>query len=384
MRHPNRSAVYLHHTQEEEHITEMSLWEKIKGEFIDIIQWTDDTQDTMVYRFERYGNQIKNGAQLTVRESQVAVFVNEGQIADVFQPGMHTLTTENMPILSTLKGWKYGFNSPFVAEVYFVNTKRFTDLKWGTMNPIMMRDQDFGIVRVRAFGSYTISVKDAPLFLKNVVGTDGEFTKDEIVNQIRNVIVSRFSDVIGNAKIPVLDLAGKYGEMGNFLVEQVQPSVDEYGLQLHQMLIENISLPPEVEEAIDKRSSMGAVGNLDNYMKYQAAQGIGEGGGTMGDAMGAGIGFAMAGQMAQQMANQQAGGGAPPPVPNAEPSYFVAVNGAQTGPFPLSQLAQKAGSGEFTKESLVWKAGMAEWTAAGGVAELSDVFGSVPPPLPPQ
>jgi membrane protease subunit (stomatin/prohibitin family) len=361
----------------------MSLFDKIKGEFIDIIQWIDDTQDTMVYRFERYGNQIKNGAQLTVRESQVAVFVNEGQIADVFQPGMYTLSTENMPILSTLKGWKYGFNSPFVAEVYFVSTKRFTDLKWGTMNPIMMRDQDFGIVRVRAFGSYTISVKDAGLFLKNVVGTDGEFTKDEIVGQIRNVIVAKFSDVIGNAKIPVLDLAGKYGEMGNFLVEQVQPSIDEYGIQLHQMLIENISLPPEVEEAIDKRSSMGAVGNLDNYMKYQAAQGIGQGGGTMGDAMGAGIGFAMAGQMAQNMANQGAAGTTPPPVPT-ESSYYVAVNGAQTGPFTLTQLAQMAGSAEFTKESMVWKAGMAEWSSAGSVAELTSVFGAVPPPLPPQ
>lgn len=362
----------------------MSLWDKIKGEFIDIIQWTDDTQDTMVYRFERYGNQIKNGAQLTVRESQVAVFVNEGQIADVFQPGMYTLSTENMPILSTLKGWKYGFNSPFVAEVYFVNTKRFTDLKWGTMNPIMMRDQDFGIVRVRAFGSYTISVKDASLFLKNVVGTDGEFTKDEIVGQIRNVIVSKFSDVLGNAKIPVLDLAGKYGEMGNFLVEQVQPSVDEYGLQLHQMLIENISLPPEVEEAIDKRSSMGAVGNLDNYMKFQAAQGIGQGGGTMSDMMGAGMGMVMAQNMANQM-NQGGGGAAaaPPPIPQ-ESSYHVAVNGAQTGPFTVSQLTQQAASGQLTRESLVWKQGMTAWTTAGEVPELSSVFGSVPPPLPPQ
>jgi membrane protease subunit (stomatin/prohibitin family) len=249
----------------------------------------------------------------------------------------------------------------------------------------MMRDPDFGIVRVRAFGSYTISVKDATLFMKNVVGTDGEFTKDEIVGQIRNVIVSKFSDVIGQAKIPVLDLAGKYGEMGGFLVEQVQPSVDEYGLQLHQMLIENISLPPEVEEAIDKRSSMGAVGNLDNYMKYQAAQGIGQGGGTMGDAMGAGIGFAMAGQMAQQMANQQQGGGpgAPPPLPT-EVQYFVAVNGQQTGPFPLSQLTQQAAAGQLTKESMVWKNGMAAWTAAGEVTELASVFTSVPPPLPPQ
>jgi membrane protease subunit (stomatin/prohibitin family) len=363
----------------------MSLFDKIKGEFIDIIQWTDDTQDTMVYRFERYGNQIKNGAQLTVRESQVAVFVNEGQIADVFQPGMYTLSTENMPIMSTLKGWKYGFNSPFVAEVYFVNTKRFTDLKWGTMNPIMMRDADFGIVRVRAFGSYTISVKDASLFMKNVVGTDGEFTKDEIVGQIRNVIVSKFSDVIGNAKIPVLDLAGKYGEMGNFLVEQVQPSVDEYGLQLHQMLIENISLPPEVEEAIDKRSSMGAVGNLDNYMKYQAAQGVGQGGGTMGDMMGAGMGMVMAQQMANQMANQNTGAAAPPapPVPT-ETSYFVAVNGAQTGPFTLSQLTAQAAAGQFTTDSLVWKAGMPAWSAAGTVSDLTPVFGAVPPPLPPQ
>jgi len=297
---------------------------------------------------------------------------------------MYTLSTENMPILSTLKGWKYGFNSPFVAEVYFVNTKRFTDLKWGTMNPIMMRDQDFGIVRVRAFGSYTISVKDASLFLKNVVGTDGEFTKDEIVGQIRNVIVSKFSDVLGNAKIPVLDLAGKYGEMGNFLVEQVQPSVDEYGLQLHQMLIENISLPPEVEEAIDKRSSMGAVGNLDNYMKFQAAQGIGQGGGTMSDMMGAGMGMVMAQNMANQM-NQGGGGAAaaPPPIPQ-ESSYHVAVNGAQTGPFTVSQLTQQAASGQLTRESLVWKQGMAAWTTAGEVPELSSVFGSVPPPLPPQ
>ncbi len=364
----------------------MSLWDKIKGEFIDIIQWIDDTQDTMVYRFERYGNQIKNGAQLTVRESQVAVFVNEGQIADVFPPGMYTLNTENLPILSTLKGWKYGFNSPFVAEVYFVNTKRFTDLKWGTMNPIMMRDADFGIVRVRAFGSYNISVKNAEMFLKNVVGTDGEFTKDEIVNQIRNVIVSKFSDVIGQAKIPVLDLAGKYGEMGGYLVEHVQPAIEDYGLQLHQMLIENISLPPEVEAAIDKRSSMGAVGNLDNYMKFQAAESIGQGGGgTMGDMMGAGLGFAMAQQMAQNMGQgqQQGGAGAPPPVPQ-ESQYFVAVNGAQTGPYGLSQLTQQAASGQFTRESLVWKNGMAAWTAAGEVAELSSVFGAVPPPLPPQ
>lgn len=364
----------------------MSIFDKIKGEFIDIIQWTDDTQDTMVYRFERYGNQIKNGAKLTVRESQVAVFVNEGQIADVFTPGMYTLETENMPILSTLKGWKYGFNSPFVAEVYFVNTKRFTDQKWGTLNPIMMRDPDFGIVRVRAFGTYVFQVKDAATFLKTVVGTSGDFTADQITDQIRNTIVSKFADVIGNAKIPVLDLAGKYQDMGGMLVQNIAPSVEEYGLTLIQMLIENISLPPEVEEAIDKRSSMGAVGNLDNYMKYQAAQGIGQGGDNpMAGAMGAGLGFAMAGQFANQMNQQQAAGGAagtPPPL-NAEPQYFVALNGQQMGPFAKSVLVGQAQTGQLTKETMVWKNGMAAWAKAGEVAELSDVFGAVPPPLPP-
>jgi len=356
----------------------MSIFDKIKGEFIDIIQWTEDSPDTMVYRFERYGNQIKNGAQLTVRESQVAVFVNEGQIADVFTPGMYTLSTENMPIMSTLKGWKYGFNSPFVAEVYFVSTKRFTDCKWGTMNPIMMRDPDFGIVRVRAFGTYVIQVSDAAKFLRTVVGTSGEFTSDGITNQIRNVIVSRFTDVIGQAKIPVLDLAGKYQEMGGFLTEQVGPSVEEYGLQLVTMLIENISLPPEVEQAIDKRSSMGAVGNLDNYMKYQAAEGIGQGGGGMSDAMGAGLGFAMAGQFAQNLQQgQQQGGATPPPVPQ-EAQYHAAVNGQQIGPFPASQLAANG----VTPETLVWKAGMSGWVKASEVPELAPVFASVPPPIP--
>jgi membrane protease subunit (stomatin/prohibitin family) len=356
----------------------MGLFDKIKGEFIDIIQWLEDSPDTMVFRFERYGNQIKNGAQLTVRESQVAVFVNEGQIADVFTPGMYTLTTENMPLMSTLKGWKYGFNSPFVAEVYFVSTKRFTDLKWGTMNPIMMRDADFGIVRVRAFGSYVIQVSDAAKFLRTVVGTSGEFSSDGISTQIRNVIVSRFTDVIGQAKIPVLDLAGKYQDMGGFLTEKVGPSIEEYGLQLVTMLIENISLPPEVEEAIDKRSSMGAVGNLDNYMKFQAANSL-ENGGGMSDAMGAGLGFAMAGQFANNMQQNPGGAAAPapPPIPQ-EPQFHAAINGAQVGPFPVSQLAAQG----VGRDTLVWKAGMAAWTKASDVPELASVFESVPPPLP--
>ena len=358
----------------------MGLWDKIKGEFIDIIEWTDDSNDTMVYRFERYENQIKNGAKLTVREGQNAVFINEGQLADVFAPGMHELSTENLPILSTLKGWKYGFNSPFVAEVYFVNMTRFTDLKWGTMNPIMMRDPDFGIVRVRAFGSYVIQIKNPSEFIKKVVGTDGSFTKEGITEQIRNLIVSRFADVIGQSKIPVLDLAGRYQEMGSFLAEQIGPSVEEYGLELVTMLIENVSVPPEVEAAIDKRSSMGAVGNLDQYMKFQAANAM-EGGGAASDAMGMGMGFAMANQMAQNLNNPQPGGAtAPPPIPT-EIQYFVAVDGKQTGPFGLADLATKAQIGDLNRETKVWKTGMAEWEAAGTVAELGSIFSAVPPPL---
>ncbi|MBX7134714.1 MAG: SPFH domain-containing protein [Fimbriimonadaceae bacterium] len=367
----------------------MSLWDKIKGEFIDIIQWTDDSQDTMVYRFERYGNQIKYGAQLTVRESQAAVFVNEGQIADVYRPGMYTLETQNMPILSTLKGWKYGFNSPFVAEVYFVNTKRFTNLKWGTMNPLMMRDPDFGMVRVRAFGTYEMRVIDPAAFLREIVGTDGSFTTDEISEQIRNHIVSNFATTIGEAKIPVLDLVAQYQTMGKMLTDKIAPHLAQYGIELTAMLIENISLPPEVEEAIDKRSSMGAVGNLQAYTQFQTANAIEDAAnnpGMAGGTMAMGAGFAMANQMSQSMAppQQQAQpAAAPPPVPQ-EVAFFVAVNGQQTGPFPISALKQQAAARTLTPESLVWKAGMAQWLAAGQVPELASVFGDVPPPLPPQ
>ena len=365
----------------------MSLWEKIKGEFIDIINWTDDTQDTMVYRFERYGNQIKMGAQLTVRESQAAVFVNEGQIADVFGPGMYTLETQNMPLLSTLKGWKYGFNSPFVAEVYFVNTKRFTNMKWGTMNPLMMRDPDFGIVRVRAFGSYEMRVIDPAKFLREIVGTDGDFTSDEISEQIRNHIVSDFSTALAEMNLPVLDLVGQYQNLGAALTGRIAPKIAEYGIELTNLLIENVSVPPEVEAAIDRRSSMGAVGNLDNYMKYQMGTSMekaAENEGGMG-AAGVGMGMGMAMGQAMQGMNQPAAGApaAPPPVPT-EIAYHIAVGGQQQGPYPVSQLRNMAVGGQITGETLVWKPGMSGWVAGNTVDELSTVFGSVPPPVPPQ
>ncbi|MEJ2649228.1 MAG: SPFH domain-containing protein, partial [Sedimentisphaerales bacterium] len=180
----------------------MGLFDKIRGEFIDIVEWTDSSNDTMVYRFQRYNNEIKMGAKLTVREGQVTVFVNKGQIADVFEPGMYTLETDNLPILSTLRGWVHGFNSPFKAEIYFVSTRRFTDLKWGTKHPITLRDAEFGPVRLRAFGTYVIKVVDPRALIREIVGTDGHFTTGEITEQLRNLIVSRFADVIGESKIP--------------------------------------------------------------------------------------------------------------------------------------------------------------------------------------
>ena len=246
----------------------MGLFDWAGGQFVDVIDWTDDSNDTMVYRFERQGNEIKYGAKLTVRESQIAVFVNEGVIADIMMPGLYELETQNMPILTSLKHWDHGFSSPFKAEVYFVNTKRFTNLKWGTKNPIMVRDPEFAMVRLRAFGTYEIRVKSADVFLKEIVGTDGHFTTDEVEDQLTNLILSKFATVLGKSTTPVLDLAGNYEMFGDFITEKISPYFTEYGIELTKMLIENISLPPEVEKAMDNRSSRAIAGNLDDHLKY--------------------------------------------------------------------------------------------------------------------
>lgn len=365
------------------------VWDLIRGQFVDVIGWTDDTGDTMCWRFERQGNEIKYGAQLTVREGQVAVFVNEGRIADVFPPGMYTLETKNLPVLSTLQSWPHGFESPFKAEVYFVATRRFPDLKWGTRNPIMLRDREFGPVRLRAFGTYEVRVKDAPTFLKEIVGTDDKFSTDEVSEQLRNILVSKFTNLIGNAGIPVLDLAGNYDQLGKLLTERIGPDFNEYGLNLTKILVENISLPPEVEAAIDKRTSMGVVGDLGKYAQFQAAESIpaaaANPGGTMGAAMGIGMGAAMGHQMAGVFQSQQPAGApaAPPPLPGGK-SFFVAVNGQQQGPFDMGALSQRQQQGQLTRETLVWAQGMANWTPAGQVPDLAALFANAPPPLPPQ
>lgn len=364
----------------------MALWDKLKGEIIDIVEWIDQSNDTMVYRFERYNNEIKWGAKLVVREGQAACFVNQGKLADVFQPGLYTLDTKNLPILSTLLGWYHGFNSPFKAEVYFVSTRQFTDLKWGTMNPVMLRDPEFGPVRLRAFGTYAIKVADPGAFIKEIVGTDGHFKVEEISEQLRNLVVSRFTDILGESRIPILDLAGNYDDLGKFLTERIGAEFKGYGLELMKLLVENISLPPAVEEALDKRSSMGIVGNLQAYTQYQTANAIPEAaknpGGLAAAGAGLGMGVAFAGQMSQALNAP----GVPPAVPGSMPALaiFVAVNGQQTGPFDAGALKSQIQSGALTRESLVWRQGMVNWAPAGSVMELSPLFSAAPPPIPPK
>ncbi len=320
----------------------MGLMDFIKGQVIEIIQWNDDSRDTLSWRFPDEDKEIKNGAQLVVRESQVAQFVYLGQFGDTFEPGTYTLTTDNIPILSTLKGWKYGFQSPFKADVYYVCTRLFTGNKWGTSNPIMMRDQDFGIVRLRAFGTFDFRITDPKLFLKEVAGTDDHFRLEEFADTMRSRIVSIFSDALASAKIPALDVAARYTEMGEALLPLINPAVQsKYGIEMTTFILENVSVPPEVEAAIDKRSSMGAVGNLNDYVKYQMAQGMEKGGG--GGAAGAASELAVGWAMAQQMMNQQGGimgsQSTPPAAPPAQPA---APAGAGTpellGPAQAAQL----------------------------------------------
>jgi len=306
----------------------MGLMDYLKGQFLEIIQWTDDSRDTLSWRFPDEDKEIKRGAQLIVRESQIAQFVYLGEYGDTFGPGKHTLSTENIPILSTLKGWKYGFESPFKADVYYVTTRLFTGNKWGTSNPIMMRDADFGIVRVRAFGTFDFRITEPKLFLKEVAGTDNHFRLDEFADTMRSRIVSVFTDALATAKVPVLDLATRYSELGEALLPIINPTTQgKYGIEITSFILENASVPPEVEAAIDKRSSMGAIGNLNDYVKFQMAEGMAKGGaGPAGAAAEIAMGFGMAQNMMAQGAfnmNPAAGATAPAAAPTAAPSVDI-------------------------------------------------------------
>ncbi len=390
----------------------MGLFDGFRGEFIDIIEWLDDSRDTIVWRFPRPDNEIKNGAQLIVRPGQTAVFVNEGQVADTFDPGTHTLTTQNLPILSTLRGWKYGFDSPFKAEVYFVATRQFTDQKWGTQNPIMVRDPEFGMVRLRAFGGYAMRVTDPKALLTELVGTDPQFRTDEVTEYLRTMVVSRLTNALATSGVSMLDLAAKQSDIGLRLAAILSEDLGGMGLTITQFMIENISVPPEVEAAMDKRTQMGVVGNLDQYTKFQAANALEDAaqnpGGGMGASMGMGMGMGMGQAMSETMRSgqgqgagqgpqgagqgpQDAGAGAgsapaspsgPPPLPG-RPEWYVGVGGQQTGPMAAGEVATKVRSGQYPADALVWRQGMPEWTPADHVDELNDLLASLPPHLPP-
>jgi len=383
----------------------MGIFDFLKGEFIDVIHWVDDSRDTMVWRFEREGHEIKYGAKLTVREGQAAVFVHEGQLADVFTPGMYMLETNNMPIMTTLNHWDHGFQSPFKSEIYFVNTTRFNDLKWGTKNPIICRDPEFGPVRLRAFGTYSIRVADPARFLTEIVGTDGEFTMDEISFQLRNIIVQEFSRVIAGSGIPVLDMTANTADLGKLVSAEISGTLSDYGLSIPELYIENISLPPAVEQAMDKRTQMGIVGDLGRYTQFSAAEAMTAAAQTPNSGMGAGLGMGMGMAMAQNMATQAAGQtvgpwGArpapaapqatapvaappPPPPPPVEHVWHIAENGATKGPFSKARLGRMTQEGTLTRETLVWTPGQDGWKAAGDVMELAQLFTILPPPPPP-
>lgn len=286
----------------------MGIFDAIRSQFIEVIEWLDDSGNTILYRFPVQGQEIKNGAQLTVRESQAAVFVFQGQIADVFGPGLYTIDGGNTPILTKLGAWKFGFNSPFKAEVYFVNTKQFTDLKWGTSNPVMMRDGDFGMVRLRAFGIYSMRVSDPREFIKEIAGTNAHFVTEDIEGQLKRTLVSGFSDALAESKIAALDLASNYDELGKFTRSKLTEDFKAYGLDLTKFVIENISLPAEVEAAMDKRTSMGVIGDVGRYAQFQAADAMRDaaqntGGGGAGTGAGLGAGFAIGNAMAGAMTN---------------------------------------------------------------------------------
>ncbi|MBS9461121.1 SPFH domain-containing protein [Flagellimonas sp. 389] len=369
--------------------------EKLTNEFIDIIEWLDYTDDTIAHRFERYQNEIKNGAKLIVREGQTAVFVNEGQLADVFTPGTYDLTTQNLPILTTLKGWKYGFNSPFKAEVYFVNTHLFTDEKWGTKSPITLSDDRFGLVEIRAFGTYAFKISDPGKFIVDIVGTDSNFTNFEINEHLKSLIATRFTDTVGEANLPIELYAANTSELSETCQEVMNAEFLSVGISLEKFYIENVSMPEDLKKEIFEYSRIDKL-DLDKLTKFKTAKAIEAAakneGGTAGAGMGMGMGFVLAQQMGgmmagssqanTQMGNQQQTGAFPPPMPTAV-QYFYAVNGTQQGPVSFEQLQALFAGRTINRDSLVWKQGMAAWTALKEVDELKSFLGgSTPPPLP--
>jgi membrane protease subunit (stomatin/prohibitin family) len=365
----------------------MAFLDKLRGELIDIIEWVDDSRHALLWRFPRYRNQIKYGAQLIVRPGQSAVFVRDGRIADVFGPGQYRLETSNLPMLSTLAGWVHGFDSPFKAEVYFASTRQITDLKWGTPNPVLMRDPDFGSVRVRAFGTYTLKTSDPKTLLRELVGADSNFEAEEISELLRAIISTAFADVVAKSEIGLLDLASSYRELSEEVRRVVIERIDdEYGLDIPQLYIVNISVPAEVEQALDVRSSMSVIGDMAAFQGYQLGVSMptaaaNPAGGLAGAGVGLGMGMAMAEGMRGDAAGPQAGSppvAGPPPVPAAA-AWHIAENGRSSGPYGVEQIAGWIASGRIGRETMLWSSGMAEWVGAARTPQFAAMF----PPMPP-
>ncbi|MCW3126152.1 MAG: putative virion core protein (lumpy skin disease virus)-like protein [Bacteroidetes bacterium] len=362
----------------------MGIFDKLKHEFIDIIDWTDSSGDTLVWKFPRYENEIKMNAKLTVRESQQAVFLNEGVIADVYQPGMYTLTTQNMPILATLRGWKYGFESPFKADVFFISTRQFVDQRWGTKNPITLSDERFGMIELRAFGSFSYRVTDGGKFIKEIAGTDGRYTTEDINGQLRSLIMTKFSNAVGSGNIPIEKFASNLEDLSSLVQEKLNQDFESYGLKITKFLIENVSMPEELKKEIFDYSRLNKIDmqKLSQFRTTQSIETAAANEGIGGAGIGLGVGLGMGNMVANNFNQAQQGLNTPPPPPQPL-QFFIAVNGQQTGPFGAEQMAQMAQSGSLTRETQVWKAGMSAWTQAGAVAELASVFSTIPPPPPP-
>jgi membrane protease subunit (stomatin/prohibitin family) len=354
----------------------MGLFEKLRAELIDIVEWVDDSRSTLVWRFPRYHNQIKQGAQLIVRPGQTAVFVHQGKIADVFGPGRYTLETKNLPVLATLAGWKFGFDSPIKAEVYFVATRQITDLKWGTPNPVLIRDPDFGPIRVRAFGTFTLKAIDPKALLRELVGTDSILDAEEIMVLLRSIVTQAFADLVATAEMSVIDLAGNQRELAEKLRRMVVERVDdEYGLDVPQLFLVNVSVPEEVEKALDARSSMKVIDDLAGYQQYQigAATKVAAANPAGGIAAG-GIGMGMGLAMANRITPSAPGIQPTPPPPPPPPAWHVVQGGQATGPFTLEDLTRAAQAGTLRADTLVWTAGMATWSSAVQVPQLAGLF----------
>ena len=363
----------------------MSIFDKIRNEFIDIIEWPDQSPDILVWKFPRSQDEIKMNAKLTVREAQQAVFINEGKIADVFQPGMYTLQTENMPVMTTLKGWKYGFNSPFKADVFFVSTRQAIDQHWGTKNAITVSDDRFGMIELRAFGTYAFRVTDAGKFIKEIAGIEQSYTTDEIGGQLKSIIATRFTNAAASGNIPIDKFASNLESLSGIILEKLNADFDNYGLKITNFLVENVSMPEDIKKEIFEYSRLNKV-DMQQLAQFKSAQSIeiaagNEGTAGLGAGLGAGIGVGnMMASAFRQAAAPAPAQAAPPPLATGV-QYYTGIDGKQAGPYDAGQIQQMIQSGIIKHDTIMWKAGMAGWAAADTLSEIKHFFESMPPPI---